>query len=137
MRKLFLTITLFYFDFSVSAWLLFKPIETVLVIRRLDILFSFSFFSFQEHDLNFDLEDSPRNDLLCWITYHWDVENIHFPHISTYVLSYLSSKDWIISDVDLLQSFMDNIRCIYQNEEIMLFFVSTVRHLWSSNSGLI
>ena len=137
MRKLFLTIIFFCFEFSVSAWLISKPIEIVLVIWRLDILFSFSLFSFREHGLNFGLGDSPRNALLCWITYHWDVENIQFPHISTYVLSYLSSKDWIISGVDLLQSSMDNVGCIYQNQEIMSFFVSTVKHLWSSNSDLI
>ena len=134
---MFLTIIFFCFELIVSAWLIFKPTDTVLVIWRLDILHSFALFSFREHGLNFSLGDSSRNALSCWITYHWDVENIPFLHISTYVLSYLSSKDWIICSVDLLQSSMDNVGCIYQNQEIMSFFVSTVKHLWSSNSGLI
>ena len=136
-RKLFRTIIFFCFVFSVCAWWIFKPIERVLVIWRWDILFSYTLFSFREHGLNFGSGGSPRNALLCWITFHWDVENIPFPHISAYVLSYLSRKDWIISGVDLLQSSMDNVGYIYQNQEIMSFFASTVKHLWSSNSGLI
>ena len=51
------------------------------------------------------------------------------PLIFMYILSYLSRKDLIISGVDLLQSAMDNVRYIYQNQEIMSFFVSTVKHL--------
>ena len=134
---MFLTIIFYLCVFSVPTWWIFKSIETVLVICWQDILFSFMVFSFRQNGLNFGSGDYSRNALLCRITFHCDVENISFRHISTYVLSYLLRKDWTIPGVDLLQSSMDNVGYIYQNQEIMSFFVSTVKLLWSSNSGLI
>ena len=39
--------------------------------------------------------------------------------------------------MDLFQSPMDNIKYIYQNQEILSLFVSAVKWNWSSNSGLL
>ena len=127
----------FFFVFCASRRWMFNPNETVLTIWREDVLFSFTLFLFREHRLNFDSRGSPRNALLSWTTFQWEVENIPFPHLSTYVSSYLSRKYWIILGVDLFQGSMDNIGCIYQDQEIMSFFVSAVIHLRSSNSGFL
>ena len=127
----------FFVEFGASPGWTFKSIETILAISRKDILFSFTFFIFWERGLNFDSRGFLRTALSRCITFQWDVEYVPFPHIPTYVLSYLSRKYWIISGVDLFQCPMDNIGYIYHNQEIMSLFVSAVKYIWSSNSGFL
>ena len=100
--KVVLNHNFFCFVFGGSPWYVSKPIDIVLAIWKQDILLSFILFLFREHGLKFGSRDSHRNALLGWITFQWDVEYIPFPHISTYVLSYVSRRYRIISSVDLL-----------------------------------
>ena len=124
-----LTITFFCLAFGAFPRLISKPIEAILAIWKKYFWFSFTLLLFQEHGLKFGSSKSPRNTLLSWITFQWDVENILFPHISRYVLSYFSRKDWIISGVELIRSSTVNIGYMYQNQEMMSFFVPAVKHV--------
>ena len=95
-----------YLSIYLSIWKNF----TSLNVR---FLFPFTMLLFREHGFNFSSRKSTKNIVLNWITFQSDVKNISFPQVSTYILSYLSRKDWIISGVDLFWSSMVNTRYIY------------------------